>query len=134
MTSSIGRKTALVGRQFRLLRPGEWAARWSRPLICYNHSHCAPAPVRPAWCGSGEGRQVSRAVGRIILILLVAVTGAVTFHVYYRGLADTERCRWDHPFDQQAKRACKHAAAAEISGYSREARQELDRLIDKVSR
>ena len=77
---------------------------------------------------------MGRAVGRIILILLVALAGAVTFHVYYRGLADTERCRWDHPFDQQAKRACKYAAAAETSGYSREASQELDKLIDKVSR
>jgi hypothetical protein len=77
---------------------------------------------------------VGRAVGRIIFILLIAVAGAVAFHVYYRGLADTERCRWDHPFDQQAKRACKHAAAANVSGYSREASQELDKLIDKVSK
>jgi hypothetical protein len=71
---------------------------------------------------------------RIMVILLVAVVGAAAFHVYYRGLADTERCRWDHPFDQQAKRDCKHAAAANVSGYSREATKELDRLIDKVSR
>lgn len=76
---------------------------------------------------------MGRAVARVISILLVALVGAVAFHVYYRGLADTERCRWDHPFDQQAKRACKHAAAAEVSGYSREASKELDKLIDKVS-
>jgi hypothetical protein len=77
---------------------------------------------------------VGRAIGRIISVLLVALAGAVAFHVYYRGLADTERCRWDHPFDQEAKRACKHAAAANVSGYSREASQQLDKLIDKVSR
>jgi hypothetical protein len=77
---------------------------------------------------------VGRAVGRIIAILLIALAGAAAFHIYYRGLADTERCRWDHPFDQAAKRACKHASAANVSGYSREASQELDRLIDKVSK
>jgi hypothetical protein len=82
--------------------------------------------------GSG-GWIVARAVGRILSILLIALAGAIAFHIYYRGLADTERCRWDHPFDQQAKRACKHAAAAEVSGYSREASRELDKLIDKVS-
>jgi hypothetical protein len=70
---------------------------------------------------------------RIMIILLVALVGAAAFHVYYRGLADTERCRWDHPFDAQAKRDCKHAAAANVSGYSREATKELDKLIDKVS-
>jgi hypothetical protein len=77
---------------------------------------------------------MGRVLSRIILILLVALAGAVAFHVYYRGLADTQRCRWDHPFDQAAKRACKHAAAANVSGYSREASQELDKLIDKVTR
>lgn len=76
---------------------------------------------------------MGRAVARIISILFVALAGAIAFHLYYRGLADTERCRWDHPFDQQAKRACRHAAAANVSGYSREARQQLDKLIDKVS-
>jgi hypothetical protein len=77
---------------------------------------------------------VGGVVARIIFILLVALVGAAAFHVYYRGLADSERCRWDHPFDQQAKQACKHAAAANVSGYSREASQQLDKLIDKVSR
>jgi hypothetical protein len=76
---------------------------------------------------------VGRAVGRILLILLVAAAGAVAFHIYYRGLADTARCRWDHPFDQQAKAACRHASAAEISGYSREAAQAMDKLVNKVS-
>ncbi len=74
------------------------------------------------------------AVVRIIFILLVGLVGAAAFHVYYRGLPDTERCRWDHPLDRQAKRACKHSAAANVSGYSREDRQKLDKLIDNVSK
>ena len=73
-------------------------------------------------------------IGRIFLILVVAGVGAAAFHVYYRCLADTERCRWDHPLDQRAKMACKHAAAANVSGYSPEASAQLDKLIDKVSK
>ena len=77
---------------------------------------------------------MGRAVTRIMIILLVAAAGAAGFHVYYRGLPDTARCRWDHPFDPEAKRECKHAAAANVSGYSREATKALDKLIDKVSK
>ena len=77
---------------------------------------------------------MGRVVGRIVVVLLIGIAGAAAFHVYYRSLADTDRCRWDHPLDQQAKMACKHAAAANVSGYSSDAARQLDKLIDKVSR
>ena len=77
---------------------------------------------------------MGKVVGRILLVLLVAVGGAASFHVYYRSLPDTARCRWDHPFDREAKQACRHSAAANVSGYSPEAARQLDKLIDKVSR
>jgi hypothetical protein len=76
---------------------------------------------------------VGKAVGQILLILLVGAAGAAAFHIYYRGLSDTARCRWDHPLDDRAKQACIHAAAANVSGYSPEAAHQLDKLIDKVS-
>jgi hypothetical protein len=84
--------------------------------------------------GRQEGKSLGKMVGRILLVLLVAVTGAAGFHLYYRSLPDTARCRWDHPFDQPAKQACRHAAAANVSGYSPDAARQLDKLIDKVSR
>jgi hypothetical protein len=96
--------------------------------------HCTPAAIGPAWVDRRESGGLGRVLVRIIFILLVAIVGAAAFHVYYRGLPDTERCRWDHPLDQEAKRACKHAAAANVSGYSPEASHELDKLIDKVSK
>lgn len=78
-------------------------------------------------------RLLGRVVGRIILVLLVAIGGAAGFHIYYRSLPDTARCRWDHPFNEQEKLACRHAAAANVNGYSRDAARQLDKLIDKVS-
>jgi hypothetical protein len=77
---------------------------------------------------------VSGAIGRILLVLLIAAAGAAGFHVYYRSLPDTRRCHWDHPLNPDARRACRHAAAANVSGYTPEAAHELDKLIDKVSR
>jgi len=76
---------------------------------------------------------VGKAVARILLTLAIAIAGGAIFHIYYRSLPDTDRCRWDHPLDKVAMTACRHAAAANVSGYSAEARGQLNRLIDKIS-
>lgn len=66
----------------------------------------------------------------LILLLLGLVAGAALFHIHYLGLAPAARCGWDHPLDDQARKAC--VATATFTGYAKGARKALDHLIDDV--
>ena len=71
----------------------------------------------------------------LIILLLGAVIGAACFHVYYLRLDGHARCRWDHPGDGHLRGLCEAGGAGDArQGYEKPARQQLDRLIGKISR
>ena len=71
----------------------------------------------------------------LMLLLVGALLGAVAFHLYYRHLAPSARCEWDHPVDASARADCRTGAlVSDVHGYAVKARRDLDSLIGNISR
>jgi hypothetical protein len=83
----------------------------------------------------GQGAVSGRfGVRGLMILLLGAIIGAAGFHLYYLRLDAHARCRWDHPSDRHLRDLCEAGGAGDTQqGYGKPARQELDRLIGKIS-
>jgi len=73
---------------------------------------------------------------RTLLILIAGVViGATAFHAYYLRQSQSDRCIWDHPLDEGARSICRvMRSGPPAADQDPAARQEMDRLIENVSR